>query len=150
MNRREFIKETLLTTAVLASVSGKAFAGEYGEISKKDINRLKNKKTPSIGEQKHVPAIEAPDTIRSGSWFDVKIKVGFKKEHPSTPGHWITMIKLIADGKEVAKTGFKTGGISAPTTTFRIRLENTSTVEAIENCNLHGTWISDPVKIKVI
>ncbi len=147
MNRRNFIKRTLLTTAVLAS--GKTLAGEYEHMSMKDLKRLTNREDPSIGEQKHVPAIEAPKNVNPKEWFDVKVKVGFMKEHPSTPKHWITMIKLLVDGKEITKTDFKVGGMSAPTATFRVKLEKTSTLEAIENCNLHGTWISDRVKIKI-
>jgi superoxide reductase len=149
MDRRNFIKETLLLTAVLAASSGKAIAEEYGETGGKDINRLQNKENPSALEQKHVPGIEAPESVKAGSWFNVNIKVGFMQEHPSKPEHWITMIKLLINGEEVAKTDFKTGGISAPVARFRVRLDKTSTIEALEHCNIHGKWISDPVSIKV-
>ncbi len=59
------------------------------------------------------------------------------------------MIKLLVDGEAVAKNKFKVGGVSPSSTRFRVRLEKTSTIEAVENCNLHGMWISDPVRIKV-
>jgi superoxide reductase len=147
MNRRNFIKGVVITTAAVAS--GKAFAGVYGSESQKSLNRLADRANPSASEQKHVPGIKAPHNTAKNEWFNVVINVGFIKEHPSTSGHWITMIKLLVDGKETARTGFKTGGISAPEATFRIRLNRTSRLEAVEHCNLHGTWISAPVKITV-
>lgn len=146
MDRRDFIKGALLTTVVMTS--GKSLAGEYKEIEGMELLRLKNRDNPSVLEQKHVPAVEAPDKVHPDHWFDVKVKVGFMKEHPSTPNHWITMIKLLVDDKLAAKTKFKVGGVSSSSATFRIRLQKTSTIEAVENCNLHGTWISDPVRIK--
>lgn len=147
MHRRKFIKGTLLVTAALAA--GRAIPGEYDAESAEGINRLTNRENPSALEQKHVPAVAAPDEVSPRTWFDVNVNVGFMKEHPSTPGHWITMIKLLVDGKEVAETGFKSGGVSASSAHFRIRLDKSATLEAVEHCNLHGTWISDPVKIKV-
>jgi superoxide reductase len=147
MNRRSFMKGALLTAGVLAS--GESFAGETQKTKDKDPLRLVNRENPSVLEQKHVPGIELPDRAAPDEWIDVKINVGFMKEHPSVPEHWITMIKLLADGNPIAKTSFKVGGVSPSSATFRIRLKETSTLEAVEHCNLHGTWISDPVTIKV-
>jgi len=147
MTRRTFIKGTLLTAAAMSS--GSALAGEYKQKSTKELNRLSSRDNPSVLEQKHVPGIQAPDTIESGAWFDVKINVGFMKEHPSTPGHWITKITLLVNGSEVAESDFEKGGITSSNAVFRIKLDTNATLEAIEHCNLHGTWISDPVDIKV-
>ncbi len=145
MERREFLKKAVVASAVIATGKSLAVASENPE--GKELLRLKNKENPSVLEQKHVPVIESPNKVYPSDWFDVKVKVGFMKEHPSTPKHWITMIKLLIDGKEAAETDFKVGGVSASSTTFKIRLEKASTLEAVENCNLHGTWISEPVKI---
>jgi superoxide reductase len=147
MNRRCFIKGALLTVGVLAS--GKSLAGESGKTKDKELLRLKNKENPSILEQKHVPGLELPDRAATDEWIDVKVNVGFMKEHPSTPEHWITKIKLLADGNTIAKTSYKTGGLSPSSATFRIRLKKTATLEAVEHCNLHGTWISEPVTLTV-
>ena len=147
MNRRSFIKGALLTAAAISS--GNALAGEYKHESKKELNRLTGRDNPSVMEQKHVPGIETPDTVQSGSWFDVRINVGFMKEHPSTPGHWITKIKLLINGSEAAESELKKGGITSSNAVFRIKLDKDAKLEAIEHCNLHGTWISDPVDIKV-
>lgn len=148
MKRRDFLKGALLATTLLAS--GKSYAEEYKKADEKELLRLKNTGNPSLLEQKHVPGIVSPTEVSKDEWFDVKVKVGFLKEHPSTPEHWITMIKLIADGNPIAKTKFKVGGVSPSSTSFRIRLNKSSTIEVIENCNLHGRWISDSVKIKVL
>jgi superoxide reductase len=148
MKRRDFLKGALLATTLLAS--GKSFAKEYKKADEKELLRVKNRDNPSILEQKHVPGIVSPAEVSKDEWFDVKVKVGFEKEHPSTPEHWITMIKLLANGNPITKTKFKVGGVSPSSTLFRIRLKKSSTIEVIENCNLHGTWISDPVKIKVL
>jgi superoxide reductase len=147
MKRRDFIKGAVITSAVLSST--RVFSSEYERKGEKKLNRLTNRESPSILEQKHVPVMELPKRIQPGSWFDVHIKVGFMKEHPSTPDHWITKIKLLVDGKKVAKTKFESGGISAPVAVFRIRIKRDSTLEAVEHCNLHGTWISDPAMVKV-
>lgn len=149
MQRRDFIKGAVLSSAVLAVSAGGIFAEGSGQAGGMDINRLQNTKDPSVLEQKHVPAVNAPSSVKPGAWFDVNIKVGFVQEHPSTEGHWITMIKLLVDGKDVAMTDFKSGGISAPYASFRIRLDKSSTIEAVEHCNIHGTWISQPVNVKV-
>lgn len=147
MNRRDFLKGALITTAVLSS--GRSHAGEYEKKEESELLKLENRKDPSALEQKHVPLIEVPDISPSSQWFDVNVKVGFMKEHPSTPSHWITMIKLLVDGREVAKTEFEIGGVSASLATFRIQLTKSSTLKAIEHCNLHGTWVSDPVEVKI-
>ncbi len=149
MHRREFIKGALLSSAVLTASAGKIFAEGSGQTVGMDINRLQSKESPSALEQKHVPVVDAPASVKPGDWFDAKVKVGFMQEHPSTEGHWITMIKLLVDGKDVAVTEFKSGGISASYATFRIKLDIASTIEAMEHCNLHGTWISQPVSIKI-
>ena len=148
MNRREFIKGAVLTAALVSS--GKAFASYEGEESGGGpLLELKNRENPSVGEQKHVPGIEAPSRVKKGEWFDVKVKVGFMKEHPSTPEHWITSIKLLADGDPIANVTYPVGGAAASSATFRIKVEGNTRLQAIENCNLHGTWIGDPVTVSV-
>lgn len=147
MERRNFIKGALMAAAVMAS--GKTFAGEYEKGEGRKVQKLLKKEKLSTLEQKHVPGIEAPVAVKAGEWFDVRVKVGFMEEHPSTPEHWITMIKLQVDGNEIAGSSFPVGGAAAPVATFRIKLDKTSQIEAVENCNLHGTWMSEPFKITV-
>lgn len=145
MKRRDFIKRSVLTAAVFTAGKSPVFAQSGHE----KFMRLENRENPTGLEQKHVPGIEAPAKVSADRWFDVKVRVGFMKGHPSTPGHWITMIKLLVNGKEVARQDFKTGGVSASSALFTIKIAEASKIEAVENCNLHGTWISDPVKIEI-
>jgi superoxide reductase len=147
MERRNFIKGALIAVAAMAP--GKILAVQYEHDEGKNIQKLLDREKPSALEQKHVPGIEAPASVIPGSWFDIKVKVGFMGEHPSTPEHWITMIKLLVEGKEIARSSFPVGGAAAPVETFRIKLDKTSQIEAVENCNLHGTWTSEPFKITV-
>jgi superoxide reductase len=149
MRRRDFMKGAALAAAFVSSwaTPAKAYGGEKGS---KDLLRLRNREEPSVMEQKHVPFIEAPSTAKKEEWFDVTVRVGFMKEHPSAPSHWITLIKLLINGREVAITENKVGGVTWPHATFKIRLQETAKIEAIENCNLHGTWIGDPVTIEVV
>jgi superoxide reductase len=141
------LKAAAVATGVM--ITGKAFADREMHEGGQKVNRLSNRVKPSMMEKKHVPAIEAPHAIGFDKWFDVKVRVGYLAEHPSTPGHWITEIKLIVDGREVSGIENEVGGISASESSFRIRLKKTSILEAIEHCNLHGVWISDPVKVEV-
>jgi len=149
MKRREFLKGAVLSTALLASGEALATKG-YSGPGKKGLLRLKNRENPTDLEKKHVPAIEVPVRLIKNEWFEVKVRVGYETVHPSMPRHWIDEITILVDGVEVAGTDFKVGGVSAPEASFKIRLNKTSTIEAIENCNLHGRWISDPVTVAII
>ena len=149
MNRRDFIKGTIIAAAVVTAAPEKVLAREHKKMGEEKINTLQDMNNPSVLEQKHVPGVEVPETVQPGMWFDVHVKVGFMQEHPSTPEHWITEIKLLIDDKEAAKTKFRTGGVASPVATFRVKLDKTSVLTAFEHCNLHGTWKSGPVTVKV-
>jgi superoxide reductase len=149
MKRREFLKGAVLSTVLVTS--GKALATKgYSATGKEGLLRVKNRENPTDLEKKHVPAIEVPVRLIKNEWFEVKVRVGYETVHPSMPGHWIDEITMLVDGVEVARTDFKVGGVSAPEASFKIRLNKTSTIEAVENCNLHGRWISDPVTVAII
>ncbi len=144
MQRRDFLKRTAALAALL--VTTKSFADEQ---KKEGCMKHANKDNPSVMEQRHVPAVFAPLKAKAGEWFDVKTRVGFMNEHPSTEEHYITFIKLLVDGKEVAVKEFKVGGITFPDAIFKIKLDKAATLEVVENCNLHGTWISEPLKVEM-
>ncbi len=163
MERRAFLKGALGGLALLAAFKeAKAydFQEKIKEYKEKYVSgasqkgekllRLKNRENPSLLEKKHVPAIIAPKVVGAGEWFEVKVKVGFMVTHPSTPKHWITKIYLLSDGQKIAEVNYPLGGVAASEATFKIRLDKSAKLEAVENCNLHGTWISDPFEIKVV
>lgn len=151
MKRRDFVKNAIFMAAFMSS--GLALATDDAETERAQqdtgLLRLRNRENPTVMEQKHVPGVEAPSKVKKGEWFDVSVRVGYMKEHPSTPEHWITWVKLLVNGREAVKTEYKEGGVSWSHATFKIRVQETSTLEAIENCNLHGTWIGDPVTVAV-
>jgi superoxide reductase len=148
MNRREFIKGAALATAFLSTGSSLAYNGSEGAPGE-GLLELKNRENPTPMERGHVPAIETVPRVRKNEWFDVNVRVGFMKEHPSHAEHWIIFIKLMVDGTYVTKTEFEVGGISSSSALFRIRIAETGLLYAVAHCNLHGTWLSDAVTVKV-
>ncbi|WP_456370641.1 desulfoferrodoxin family protein [Thermodesulfatator atlanticus] len=160
MERRDFLKKVLGGAAAFSVLSAVNIArasedeyheykSEYYEHKKEKYLRLKNPANPSMLEKKHVPAIVAPKKVKAGEWFEVEVKVGYKVTHPSTPKHWISDIYLLCDGKKIAEVEYPVGGVASSSAKFSIRLNKSATLEAVEHCNLHGTWISKPFKIEV-
>ena len=148
MNRREFLKGAALVTAFLSTGTSLAYNG-FEEAPGEGLLELRNRGNPTPMEMGHVPAIETVTQVPKDDWFDVKVRVGFMKEHPSHPEHWITFIKLMVDGTYVATTEFEVGGISSSSALFRIRIADTGLLYAVAHCNLHGTWLSDAVTVNV-
>jgi superoxide reductase len=152
MDRRDFVV-TLLTGASLSIIgfaSGIKPPGVTTLASAKEgYLTLTNPDNPTPMEKKHVPLIDAPSSARAGQWIDVRILVGFRSNHPSKKGHWIRWIQLISDGKEVAKSLYPEGGVCSSSAAFKIRLVKNSRLQAVANCNLHGTWISEAVFVTV-
>ena len=154
MDRRTFVKAGGVLTA-LALTKETAIAKSNSKESKdkkeEEITYLKlqDKDKPTELEQKHVPAIEAPSKVKKGEGFDIKVKVGFQKEHPSAADHWITEIRLFVNGEKAAKLKMKKGGMNMPYNVFGIKLNETSKIEAAAFCNLHGAWITEPMTITV-
>ncbi len=152
MKRRQFVKASAAGAALL--LVGKGVQAGYGSPSEKEgkINTLVNKKNPTVLEKKHVPGVEAPKSVKKGQWFTVKVKVGFMMEHPSKPDHWIDRVELQADGKKVSEIVNIAGGTTSPNAEFAIRLQKSGDIklEAIANCNVHGTWLSEPSFVKVV
>ncbi len=139
MKRRNFLK-------LLAALG---LGGLHSAWAAEPYHRLENPRSPTLMEKKHVPAVEAPSRVKAGEWFEVRVRVGYLVEHPSTPEHWITRIELHCNGRGVAIVEFPEGGNLAPVAVFRVRLNRSAVLEAVENCNLHGTWISPPVRVEV-
>jgi superoxide reductase len=115
--------------------------------------------------EKHVPVIEAPDSVKAGESFEVKLCVGKEIPHPNTPAHYLKWIKLyfVQDGGkfaiELANLSFdahadstdpaKPGpAISEPFGSVRVKLSAGGTLIAQSYCNIHGLWEnSKPIKI---
>jgi superoxide reductase len=146
MERRTFIKGIAAGSGLLIASSTLPSVIQADDDI---IHRLENRANPSTLEKKHVPALEAPSAVKKGEWFTVKVKVGYLIEHPSTQEHWIKEITLMVDRWKLAETEFEVGGLSAPCVQFKMRLNHDAVLKARAECNLHGTWESDSVEIKV-
>lgn len=100
--------------------------------------------------EKHVPVIEAPETVKAGDSLCVELSVGKEIAHPNTPEHHISWIKLYfkaASGKFAVQLGelkFDVHGDMAvnPAGCLSVKLKESGTLVAVSYCNLHGLWES--------
>ncbi|WP_198469084.1 class II SORL domain-containing protein [Acetomicrobium sp. S15 = DSM 107314] len=115
--------------------------------------------------EKHVPVIEAPDSVKAGEFFNVTLTVGKEIPHPNTTEHHIRWIKLLFKPEgdkfayELANFEFTAhgeavaGANQGPAYTdscgvARVKLNSSGTLLAMSYCNIHGLWESSK-EIKV-
>jgi len=108
-------------------------------------------------KEKHVPIIEAPDEVKAGELFEVKVSPGKEIGHPNTTEHhipWISVYFHPEGGKFTHQLGhfeFTAHGESVrgpnqgPAYThhevaFSARLNQSGTLHALAFCNIHGLW----------
>ena len=89
---------------------------------------LLQEKTADVGQEKHVPVVEATDR-------GIKVKIG-DVPHPMEEKHYIEWIEVATDG-EIYRRFLKPG--DKPETEFEIRAQK---VSAREYCSIHGLWKS--------
>ncbi|MDI9438881.1 MAG: class II SORL domain-containing protein [Limnochordia bacterium] len=108
--------------------------------------------------EKHVPVIEAPDTVAAGQPVDIKISIGEEIPHPNTAEHHIRWIKLLFQPNEgftfeLADVQFAAHGeglkgpaegpcYTEPSAAVTVRLKESGTLLALSYCNIHGLWES--------
>lgn len=107
--------------------------------------------------EKHVPTIQAPDTVKAGEAFAVKAMVGEEIAHPNTTEHHIRWIHLYFkpdDGKfpfEIGIFFFNAHGESPagansgpvytdPAVTAMVKISVPGVLYAESYCNIHGLW----------
>ncbi len=108
------------------------------------INTRDTAKGPALAKvESHTPKIEAPDAVKSGEPFKVKVKVG---PHPSTPEHHIAEVTIYfsKEGKpfnpvKVATITFEPG-ITEPEAEVVMKVDGPGAIHAVAYCNLHGLW----------
>jgi len=104
--------------------------------------------------EKHVPVIKTPAKVKAGEEFEVVINVGENVPHPNTIEHHIKWIQVFAEVEgrpynPVHAATFDFGPTFAePKVKFRMKLNKTATLTALEYCNLHGVW-ENSVEIEV-
>ncbi len=116
-------------------------------------------KTADWKKEKHVPVIDAPDKIKRGEMFEVKVSIGKEVAHPNKTEHHIRWIMLYFKpegdnfpyqiGKvEFAAHGESTEGPDTSTVythhaaTLSFKTEKPGTIFASSLCNIHGLWQS--------
>ena len=108
-------------------------------------------KTADWKNEKHVPVIDAPASVKAGETFDVDVTVGKEIPHPNTVEHHIAWIALhyVPEGAqtsiEIARLDLSAHGANAFTTAsakFRVALQKGGALYATAYCNLHGLWAS--------
>lgn len=107
--------------------------------------------------EKHVPAIECPDSVKAEELFNVTVTLGKEVAHPNTTEHHIRWIQLYfkpdhdkfayqvgnyqfcAHGECVA--GANQGPVyTHHTATAGMKIKSSGTLLATAFCNIHGLW----------
>lgn len=109
--------------------------------------------------EKHVPVIDAPDTVSKDDFFEVRVTLGKEVAHPNTTEHHIRWVRLYfkpEDEKftyEVGSFEFAAHGESVqgadkgPVYTHHevvaaLKIAKPGHLIATSYCNIHGLWES--------
>ena len=113
------------------------------------VNRPDDPENLSDLEKKHLPVIDAPETVRKGQSFDVTVEVGKLLAHPSDPEHFIEFIDLYADDSFLARLDL-TAVTTCPKATLCLSLPHEAEeLRAYERCNIHGVWVgTKPIRVR--
>lgn len=100
--------------------------------------------------EKHVPYIQAPEKVKKGENFEVKVHIGEEVGHPNTYEHYIAWIKLYfqpEDAKfpvEVGTYEFDAHGeydiFTEPEVITTLKVNASGEFYAVSYCNIHGLW----------
>lgn len=110
-------------------------------------------------KEKHVPVIEAPESIKKGDVVKMTVSIGKEIAHPNTTEHhisWATVF-FLPDGEkfpyQITRVEFSTHGESAvgpntstvysnPELTVSFKTDKSGAMLASSYCNIHGLWQS--------
>ncbi|MBN1794491.1 MAG: class II SORL domain-containing protein [Candidatus Omnitrophica bacterium] len=110
-------------------------------------------------QEKHVPVIDGPDTVKKGGVIQVTATVGKEIAHPNKTEHHIRWIELYfqPDGEkfpyQIGRADFTAHGESTqgPDTStvytqsqvvLNFKTDKPGTIHAASYCNIHGVWSS--------
>ena len=110
-------------------------------------------------KEKHVPVIEAPDSVKKGTAVKVEVVVGKEIAHPNTTEHFIgwAAVFFMADGDkfpyQIGRFEFSAHGASTlgpntstvytgPDVVCTLKTEKPGMIHASSYCNIHGLWSS--------
>ncbi len=100
--------------------------------------------------EKHVPVIHAPEKIKAGEGFDLKISIGDEIKHPNTLEHYIAWFKVFFHPEgakfpvQIGSYNFTAHGENGiydePVALTHVKLDKSGTFYAVSYCNIHGLW----------
>jgi superoxide reductase len=108
-------------------------------------------------KEKHVPVIDAPDSVKKSEIFTIKVEIGKEIPHPNTTEHHIRWIEIyfLPDGEtfpyQIGKLQFTSHGesIKGPNTSTvythpagstSFKTDKSGIIFASSYCNIHGLW----------
>lgn len=108
-------------------------------------------------QEKHVPVIEAPDSVKKNEFFAIEVTIGKEVAHPNETKHHIRWIDVYfkPDGAkfpyQIGKAEFTAHGesVEGPDTSsiythhrvsLSFKTEKSGTIIASSYCNIHGLW----------
>ncbi len=111
-------------------------------------------------KEKHMPVIEAPEQVKAGVAFPVKVSVGREIPHPNTTEHHIDWIDLYfhPEGEKFphqvghfafnahaeGAAGPNTGSVlTDPQATLMLTVMKPGRLHAMSLCNIHGLWANE-------
>jgi superoxide reductase len=107
-------------------------------MAKYEVQTIQNKEEKTTLEKKHVPYIQAPDKVKKGEYFEVKINMGKEIDHPMEEGHYIQYLELYANYFQLARVSWNPEAKAEAT--LKVKLEESCKLRAFVSCNLHGQW----------
>lgn len=122
-------------------------------MSRKDlfvgVNEAEDPKNLSDLEKKHLPAVDAPDSVAMGECFELTAEVGRLLAHPNEHSHFIEFLDVYADETYLARADF-TDVTACPKVTFRLRLNHPAReLRVYERCSQHGVWVTRrPIEVR--
>jgi len=146
MDRRKFLQLGLASGIITVANPLPSIAKSIYEnipIFKPDIKTVHGKK--------HTPFIKAPEKVKVGEFFEVRVITGYYHPHPNSIEHHIEWSSLYINSLEAGRAEFR-ATISNPDITFKIKIDSKgkTILKAFSYCNLHGLWLSFPKEIEVI
>lgn len=104
------------------------------------VNKPKDMNALTELEEKHLPVITAPDTVKRNETFNVTVEVGKLRAHPNEPGHFIEWVELYCGDTFLFRVNLS-GALSSPKIAVLVKLTHAhGPLKAREKCNLHGLW----------
>lgn len=107
--------------------------------------------------EKHVPAIETPDSVGADELFEIKVSVGKEVSHPNTTEHHIRWVRVFFHPEgdkypcQLASCEFTAHGEAAAgpnegpahthhAATVTAKVKKPGVIIATSYCNIHGLW----------